>query len=81
MVFNDKGKNDDYVFSDGFVLKVQENSLFYLPKGSSYKVVTHTEGEGCWAINFDLLDKIDIKPFSIKFQNKEKILTAFKKIS
>ena len=78
LVFNGKGKNADYVFSDGFVLKVQENSLFYLPKGSSYRVITHTEGEGCWAINFDLLDGIKSEPFSVRFQNTEKVLQNFK---
>lgn len=79
LVFNGKGKNADYIFSNGFVLQVQENSIFYLPKGSSYKVVTHTEGEGCWAINFDLLDNINVEPFSVKLQNLEKVLSAFQK--
>ena len=79
LVFNRKGKNADYVFSNGFVLKTKENSLFYLPKGSSYKVITHTQGEGCWAINFDFLEEVTVKPFSVKFQNTEKILKVFEK--
>lgn len=79
LVFNRKGKNADYVFSNGFVLKTKENSLFYLPKGSSYKVITHTQGEGCWAINFDVLDSIQTKPFSIKIQNTEQVMSNFKK--
>lgn len=79
LVFNAKGKNADYVFSDGFILKVHENSLFYLPKGSSYKVITHTEGEGCWAINFDFLEEFNEYPFSVKFRNTEKILKVFEK--
>lgn len=79
LVFNRKGKNAEYIFSNGFTLKVHENSLFYLPKGSSYKVITHTEGDGCFAINFDVLNNIDIEPFSVKIQNTEQIISNFKK--
>lgn len=78
-VFSGKGKRNNYIFSNGFVLKVQENSLFYLPKGSSYKIDSIANGEGCWAINFDLLNDLKTEPFSVKFQEPEKVLNAFQK--
>ena len=78
-VLNGKGKKAQYVFSDNTILKTQENSLYYLPKGSSYNVLTDTEGEGCWAINFDLLEDINVEPFAIRFQNPEQLLIDFKK--
>lgn len=78
LVLNGKCQKADYVFSDGFVLKTTEYSLFYLPKNSSYKIVTRAQGEGCWAINFDLSDNITAQPFSAKFQNPEYVLQTFK---
>ncbi|MEE0946350.1 MAG: AraC family transcriptional regulator [Acutalibacteraceae bacterium] len=79
LVLSSKGRNVDIIFSDGTVLKTLENDILYLPKGSDYTVVTHSHGEGCWAINFDLLDEINTKPFVIKFQNTEQLTELFKK--
>lgn len=78
LVLNGRGKRADYVFEDGFVLKTEENSLHYLPKGASYKVVVHSQGEGCWAINFDVSEPMGEKPFSLKLQNAEMFLPCFK---
>ena len=79
IVLNGKGKRADYIFSDGLVLKTYENTLFYLPKNSTYKVITHVHGEGCWAINFDLASEINTKPFSTEIQNAEQLLDNYKK--
>jgi AraC-like DNA-binding protein len=79
LVLNGDGKRTDYVFSDGTVLKTYENTLSYLPKGSYYKVLKSLDGEGCWAINFDLISDIKAAPFSVKIQNYDSFLNSFKK--
>jgi len=75
LVLNDTNVIRDYVFDDGYVMKTEGNTLFYLPKGSSYHVETHKTG-GCYAINFD--SEIRDKPFSVSFRNAESILHNFK---
>jgi AraC family transcriptional regulator len=51
------------------------NSLFYLPKGSSYHVKSIQAG-GCYAINFDA--EIENEPFSLKLKNSEALKKNFK---
>ncbi len=75
LVFNDETSVKDYCFSDGSVLHTTENSLFYLPKGSSY-VVKNIKNGSCYAINFDA--NIDEKPFCVKTRNKEGFLKLFR---
>ena len=75
LVLNDANSVKDYIFDDGRVLRTDENSLFYLPKGSSYHVEQIQTG-GCYAINFDS-DCCD-KPFSVSFRNTEALLHNFK---
>ena len=76
LVLNDGTCVRDYCFSDGRVLRVGENALFYLPKGSSYEVKTIHEG-GCYAINFDA-GIADI-PFSVRLKNSAPIKKSFKR--
>ena len=78
LVFNAKNRRADYVFPNGLVLNTDENSLFYLPKGSNYKVVVHSHGDGCYAINFDLLANDNVAPFTVKIENTETLLEHFK---
>ena len=75
LVLNDDTSAKDYCFSDGTVMHTSENSLFYLPKGSSYVVKDIRKG-GCYAINFEA--EIDEKPFCIKTRNKEGFLKLFR---
>ena len=75
LVLNDENAIKDYCFSDGRVMRTYENELFYLPKGSSYKVKTIKSG-GCYAINFDA--ELSDVPFSISFRNVEAVRRAFK---
>lgn len=75
LVMNDESSAKDYCFSDGRVMRTKENELFYLPKGSSYKVKTVKNGD-CYAINFDA-ELTDV-PFSLGFRNTEAIKRAFK---
>lgn len=65
------------MFSDGSVLKTGPNEVYYLPKGSDYRVETVADG-GCWAINFGLLEQIDEKSFTLQFRNHEVVLKLFK---
>ena len=74
LVLNDANSVKDYVFDDGIVMRTEGNSLFYLPKGSSYYVKQHQMG-GCYAINFDA--EIDDKPFCVPFRNTESLLRHF----
>ena len=73
-VFNCDGAKD-YYFDDGTVLHTCENQLFYLPKGSTYRVKSTARG-GCYAINFyaDVSDR----PFVMSFRNSDAILKIFK---
>ena len=75
LVLNDASSVKDYIFDDGITMRTEGNSLFYLPKYSSYYVKGYQMG-GCYAINFDaeILDE----PFSITFRNTESILHNFK---
>lgn len=74
-VLNDADSIKDYVFDDGFVLHTKGSSLFYLPKGSSYCVITHSSG-GCYAINFDA--EICDTPFCYSLRNTESVSHNFK---
>lgn len=76
-VINASTSETKFHFSDGTVLHTHPNELYYLPKSSSYVVEKIVSG-GCWAINFDLLESVFEKPFSLKFRNHEAILKTFK---
>ena len=75
---NDSNAVKKIFFSDGTVLNWRPNELCYLPKHSNYKVVTQNTG-GCWAINFDLLEEYDEKPFKMSFRESGSVLGNFKK--
>ena len=53
LVLNNPDIKRDYIFEDGKVLHTEGNTLFYLPKGSSYRVQRISGEGGCYAINFD----------------------------
>lgn len=76
-VINDETSNREYIFSDGTILKTPPNCIFYLPKGSNYRVKTIDNG-GCWAINFDLSTEINEPPFAVTPKNANYILENFK---
>ena len=83
-VLNDPEVVRDYVFADGTVLHTGGGDFFYLPKGSSYRTLTHRCG-GCYAINFDAVGTVDAAdaevqaaPFLINFRNKEGLFKIFK---
>jgi AraC-like DNA-binding protein len=75
LVLNDSSSVRDYVFDDGYIMRTGGNSIFYLPKGSSYHVESYHTG-GCYAINFDAV--LDDTPFCISFRNTESLLHNFK---
>ena len=77
LVINDSNAEKIIRFSDGTVLHTGPNEVHYLPKGSDYSVEILAPG-GCWAINFDLLDEIEEKPFSVKVRNSEAVQKEFK---
>lgn len=61
LVINEGGIKD-YVFSDGFVLHTVPGDVYYLPKGSDYRVHSIEQG-GCFAINFDVWQTLNSRPF------------------
>ena len=75
LVLNDANSVKNYIFDDGHVMHTEGNSLFYLPKGTSYYVETIHSG-GCYAINFDAV--LEDAPFSISFRNTQSLLHNFK---
>ena len=66
----------DYHFVDGRVLHTEADTLFYLPKGSSYEVKTG-QGGGCYAINFDA--DISDEPFAVHLKNADAIKKSFRR--
>lgn len=78
LVLNDYRADKIYSFSDGTSIHTGPCELFYLPKGSSYKISSDVSGEGtgCLAINFEC--NISDKPFSLSFRNKEYVEKLFK---
>ena len=76
-VLNDEGAEKDYFFSDGRIMHTGSGELFYLPKGSSYRVMNCNPG-GCTAINFDVEGDFSCEPFSLRFRNNEKLVKTFK---
>lgn len=76
-VINDANTNKIIHFSDGTAIRSGPYEVHYLPKNSNYRVQSISSG-GCWAINFNLLEEIEEKPFNIMFRNHESILKNFK---
>ena len=79
LVLNEANGERDYYFSDGTVMRTEGNQLFYLPKGSSYRVVpveNALPNNCCYAINFyaDISDE----PFAMSFRDPEPIIKAFR---
>ena len=74
-VLNDSEVVRDYCFDNGYVMRTEGNSLFYLPMGSSYHVEQIRNG-GCYAINFDA--DISDEPFCVPLRNADPLLHYFK---
>ncbi len=72
-------RSDDCIFNFERFGSYQslEGSVVYLPKGSSYRVEKIHEQKGCIAINFDLVENIDEKPFVFKAENRGKLENLF----
>lgn len=66
----------EYVFSDGKRLIVKANHIIYLPKNSSYTVISHSPGD-CYAINFDIDENKNFAPFVAKVKNHSAIISHF----
>jgi len=80
LVINCGGNAADYIFSDGTVLHTEARTVFYLPKGSSYKIRRVSMGQ-CYAINFDLKEPVAEKPFMLSLRDSDGVLQLFKKAS
>lgn len=79
LVMNDlSGSEKDYFFSDGQILRTKPGEVFYLPKGSTYRVETVGSGGGCWAINFSLLTEIRDAPFTVATKDPTSFRDIFK---
>ena len=78
LVMNLDGHRSDYYFADGTLLHAESGSVFYLPKGSTYRVRSLT-GRGCYAINFDTPEPLADKPFILSLRDSAAALAAFQK--
>jgi AraC-like DNA-binding protein len=74
-VLNDSEVVRDYCFDNGYVMRTEGDSLFYLPKGSSYHVEQIRNG-GCYAINFAA--NISDEPFCVSLRNADQLRHHFK---
>ena len=81
LVLNEVNAERDYYFSDGTVMHTSGNQLFYLPKGSSYRVYPKENrgANSCYAINF--YAEISDVPFVMSFRDTEYILKLFRNSS
>ena len=75
LVLHDGVGVKDYCFDDGRVMRTEPNDLFYLPKGSSYRVETVVPG-GCYAINFAA--ELSDLPFTVALRNSQSVLHNFR---
>ena len=78
IVMNEPHGRRIYYFSDGTELLTEPNEIFFLPKGSTYRVVPLHNMEpdsGCYCINF--ISDIKALPFSVKPKNPEHYLKLF----
>ncbi len=78
LVMNEPTGSRVYYFSDGTEMRTEGSEVFFLPKGSTYRVVpTHNNESdaGCYAINFDA--DIESAPFSLKPRDSERFLKLF----
>ena len=74
LILNDAFAQKTYYFLDGTVLNTYPNEVYYLPKGSTYKVGALDKG-GCYAINFDA--DIIYPPFKMRVRDIDGILRSF----
>ena len=74
LILNDAFAQKTYYFLDGTVLNTYPNEVYYLPKGSTYKVGALDKG-GCYAINFDA--DITYPPFKMRVRDIDGILRSF----
>ena len=78
LVMNEPHGRRIYYFSDGTEMLTEGGEVFFLPKGSTYKVnpVGETLSDsGCYAINFDA--DISLPPFTVKPRNPESLEKLF----
>ncbi len=78
LVLNDPDVVRDYIFDDGRVLHTKGNTLFYLPKGSTYRVQRIDGHGGCYAINFDLSVAVSAPPFMLTLRSADSVRRSFK---
>ena len=76
LVLNTENAERDYYFSDGTKMHTEGESLFYLPKGSTYEIEFLKNEGACYCINFDA--DIESEPFSFVCSKYEDILHEFK---
>ena len=71
------GGEKTYSFEGGTRLEVCKNKISYLPKGSNYEIERQVNGD-CYAINFDLVEEVSFKPFTVSIKNADRFLLLFK---
>ena len=71
------GGDKEYHFSDGRVVRTIENTIIYLPKGSTYFVKSNVPGE-CYAINFQISEDLNCSPFVVRVKAASDFLHFFK---
>ena len=78
IVMNEPNGRRIYTFSDGRSMLTEGGDIFFLPKGSTYKVhpLHNMEHDcGCYCINFDA--DISVPPFVLKAKNPQHFLKLF----
>lgn len=68
----------EYVFSTGMRLRVRRGDVIYLPRGSTYSVVTCSPG-ACYAINFLLRGEKNTAPFVFATRHMSEYLESFRR--
>ena len=79
LVLNDPSVERNYHFENGEIMHTKGDTLFYLPKGSTYRVERLDNSQnGCFAINFDFDTEIQIPPFMMVPRAVQSIRQSFR---
>ncbi len=66
-----------FSFDSGESIVTAAGSVVYLPKHSCYRVITQSTHSGCYAINFDTLEDINLPPQIFVSKNPSKLRSLF----
>ena len=77
LAFNVSGEKSTYFHGYGD-FSFKKNDIIYMPKHCNYDTSIQVDGD-CYAINFDITEEVDFKPFIFHTKNAAGIFEYFKR--